>query len=104
MFVSRLSVSVQGWLSNLRARRAHARRGPRTIRLDNSTGATLRLCIEPIPAHYDIPPGDVAELRNLDPEEDVLDIIVHKDASVSIYSLNVAVFVSDRRLSAAPDA
>jgi hypothetical protein len=93
-----------GWLANLRNRWARARRGPRTIRLRNDTGQTLRLYIEPIPYAYDIPVGRVAELRGLDPEEDELDFEVHKDASVTIWSGNdVAVFVDDRRLASASD-
>jgi hypothetical protein len=80
----------------------------RTIRLDNKTDRALRLCVEPIPYHYDVPAGAIAELRGLDPADDVLDLIVQTDpegASVSIFSCkDVTVFVSGRRLATVPDA
>ncbi len=90
--------------AGMRARRAHVRRGPRTIRLHNDSGETLRLCIEPFPYHYDIPVGEIAELRGLDPDEDVLEFMVHKDACVSVWSSNevAVVLVGERRLSPVP--
>lgn len=75
----------------------------RAVHLENSTGQTLRLIIEPIPSHYDIAVDETAEVRGLDPEGELY-IDIHENACVSLYSCaDVAVLVGGRQISTVPD-
>lgn len=81
----------------------------RTIRLTNKTGATLRICIEPAPYHYDLGIGEVADIVGFDPAHEVLEVIVQTDpagVSVSVESFreDIEVFVAGHRLAVVSDS
>ena len=79
----------------------------RTLRLKNKTDKPLRICVEPNPDFYDLGPGDTAEMKGFDPQEDVFDFFVGTDpegSSVLVCSFTeIAVFVSGRRLARVPN-
>lgn len=94
---------LRGFWSRVKDRRAYARRGPRTIRLRNDTNKTLAAFVGPYVDQYDIPAGAVAELRGLDPGQDVVDVGVHVDPEGVCLSFEcynqIEVTVDGRRLS-----